>query len=206
MFTGKLLSILLLTLLLSGCITSRYNISFQDPSFNLSELKRSPSLIVSTPQYVTLTDFQKTFEKVYQTNENFMNGLANNLTYKLKSGGYDVVADNRPDVYTKILEDTTKFISSNNAKFVICIRSAKIDQILTPYVMAGPPGTYGGGTQEVCKVSIEVFIVSIETRNVLMKFEVSDAATVSFWDYKATLENAAGKATSVLANKLLLKR
>jgi 6-pyruvoyl-tetrahydropterin synthase len=200
----KLLSILLCNTLLAGCVTSRFNITFQDPSFNFAYLKKASTVIIATPEYISLIDFNKTFIKVYQTNEKFMEMLVNNLAANLKTKGLDVITDTCSTAYTKIQDSSYKYITLNNAKFAICIRSAKIDQGIKTMLMG--PGSYGTSSEKLCKVDFEIVIIDLETKKVRMTFNVGDDATVALYDYANTLRTAVEKATRALTIKLLSEK
>src|SRR5436190_2247907 len=108
-FKLQLFSVLLLAVVLSGCVSYRYTVLVQDPAFDFGVLKRTPSVLIASPENISLYDFSKTFVNVYQTNEKFMDGLVYNLTTNLKSSGFNIVADHHANAYNRILYNDSIF-------------------------------------------------------------------------------------------------
>ncbi|MBL8025889.1 MAG: hypothetical protein JNL74_05740 [Fibrobacteres bacterium] len=194
----KIIGILSALILFSGCSTSRFSISFQEPGFNIATLKTTPIVIVGGPT-VTLKEFKKSYNNVYNSDAAFMIDLTRKLWNGFGAAGFDVSTNNSIEAYNSIQNPSSNFTTKNNAKIAICIRNVTIDEVIQQG--AAQPGMPATRTSS-CSIDIFADIIDLSSGKLLTSLSAGENAGVSFFAYETALRDAIDKACGLFVNSL----
>ncbi|MBN2037090.1 MAG: hypothetical protein JW768_10140 [Chitinispirillaceae bacterium] len=190
-----------------GCAPSiKIASTFQDPSFSFGQIQKQSSIKVLVSDNVNLSAFKKSFQKEYQSNQQFADALNQQIADSIKARfGCSAGSDTDPAHVSLLVSGSFDqnsidqaqqlFGSSNDSHFFV-VTSVEVSNERTssgPMMMASPGGGstwVGGGNTETCIVTINSDLWDVKTKKKVLSYASIGEAKVTMMFFGTALKNA----------------